>query len=122
MPKPGTPERGTYLTWLFWYQGVFEPVAILSWAGLSHPAVHASAVAATPDAVRGDEVVACIVLKPGQAADEVGDDRRRADDTHGHREGDGIDQEQTEVAPVSGFALGGGERPRARIGHGCPAG
>jgi len=58
----------------------------------------------------------------GQAADEVGDDRRRADDTHGHREGDGIDQEQTEVAPVSGFALGGGERPRARIGHGCPAG
>ena len=36
-----------------------------------HPAVHASAVAATPDAVRGDEVVACIVLKPGQAADEV---------------------------------------------------
>ena len=28
-----------------------------------HPAVQASAVAATPDAVRGDEVLACIVLR-----------------------------------------------------------
>jgi acyl-CoA synthetase (AMP-forming)/AMP-acid ligase II len=44
-----------------------------------HPAVKASAVAATPDAVRGDEVLACIVLKapadlqrqPGLAADIV---------------------------------------------------
>ena len=33
-----------------------------------HPAVKASAVAATPDAVRGDEVLACIVLhEPAQA-------------------------------------------------------
>ncbi|MDM0112626.1 AMP-binding protein [Variovorax sp. J22R133] len=30
-----------------------------------HPAVKASAVAATPDAVRGDEVLACIVLREG---------------------------------------------------------
>ena len=34
-----------------------------------HPAVKASAVAATPDAVRGDEVLACIVLR--DAADEA---------------------------------------------------
>ena len=34
-----------------------------------HPAVAASAVAATPDAVRGDEVMACIVLRAGRAAD-----------------------------------------------------
>ena len=33
----GDPQRGEYLSWLFWYQGVFEPVAILSWAGLTHP-------------------------------------------------------------------------------------
>ena len=38
----GDPQRGEYLSWLFWYQGVFEPVTILSWAGLSHPAVAAS--------------------------------------------------------------------------------
>ena len=38
----GDPQRGQYLSWLFWYQGVFEPVAILSWTGLSHPAIHAS--------------------------------------------------------------------------------
>jgi len=30
-----------------------------------HPAVKASAVAATPDAVRGDEVLACIVMREG---------------------------------------------------------
>ena len=38
----GDPQRGEYLSWLFWYQGVFEPVAILSWTGLSHPAIQAS--------------------------------------------------------------------------------
>ena len=38
----GDPQRGQYLSWLFWYQGVFEPVTILSWTGLSHPAIHAS--------------------------------------------------------------------------------
>lgn len=38
----GDPQRGRYLSWLTWYQGVFEPVAILSWTGLSHPAIHAS--------------------------------------------------------------------------------
>ena len=35
-----------------------------------HPAVHSSAVAATPDTVRGDEVMACIVLKPGVSGDQ----------------------------------------------------
>ncbi|WP_112312025.1 glutathione S-transferase family protein [Pseudogemmobacter bohemicus] len=38
----GHPERGRYLSWLIWYQGVFEPVTILNWAGLKHPAVEAS--------------------------------------------------------------------------------
>lgn len=38
----GDPQRGRYLSWLTWYQGVFEPVTILGWAKLSHPAVTAS--------------------------------------------------------------------------------
>ena len=38
----GDPQRGRYLSWLTWYQGVLEPVAILSWAKLDHPAVWAS--------------------------------------------------------------------------------
>ena len=36
-PKPGTPARGTYLTWLFWYQGVMEPVLMTSAMGIQHP-------------------------------------------------------------------------------------
>ncbi len=35
-----------------------------------HPAVKASAVAATPDAVRGDEVLACIVMREGADASQ----------------------------------------------------
>ncbi|MEZ5824676.1 MAG: glutathione S-transferase family protein [Geminicoccaceae bacterium] len=38
----GDPQRGQYLSWLIWYQGVFEPVAILNWAGIDHPAVKSS--------------------------------------------------------------------------------
>lgn len=38
----GDPQRGRYLSWLFWYQGVFEPVMIMQWAGLDHPAARAS--------------------------------------------------------------------------------
>lgn len=38
----GDPQRGQYLSWLMWYQGVFEPVTILNWAKISHPAVHDS--------------------------------------------------------------------------------
>lgn len=41
-PGPGDSGRGDYLRWLFWYQGVFEPVAILDWAGITHPALTAS--------------------------------------------------------------------------------
>jgi acyl-coenzyme A synthetase/AMP-(fatty) acid ligase len=37
-----------------------------------HPAVKASAVAATPDAVRGDEVLACIVVREGADASQRG--------------------------------------------------
>lgn len=38
----GDPQRGRYLSWLVWSQGVFEPVTILNWAKLEHPAVQAS--------------------------------------------------------------------------------
>lgn len=38
----GDTQRGQYLSWLIWYQGVLEPVAILDWAGVDHPAVKAS--------------------------------------------------------------------------------
>ena len=35
----GDAQRGRYLSWLIWYQGVLEPVTILNWAKLDHPAV-----------------------------------------------------------------------------------
>ena len=41
-PIEGSPQRGEYLSWLFYYQGVMEPVFILHAAGLSHPMVSAS--------------------------------------------------------------------------------
>lgn len=41
-PPPGAPGRGAFLSWLFWYHAVFEPLLMLSWAGLSHPVVEAS--------------------------------------------------------------------------------
>jgi glutathione S-transferase len=39
-PKPGDPRRGEYLTWLFWYQGVMEPVMMCAAMGISHPGLH----------------------------------------------------------------------------------
>lgn len=36
-PKPGTTQRGAYLTWLFWYGSVMEPVLTLAAAGIEHP-------------------------------------------------------------------------------------
>ena len=36
-PAVGSPAWGSYITWLSWYQGVFEPVLILEAAGVSHP-------------------------------------------------------------------------------------
>lgn len=41
-PLPGEPGRGAYLSWLFYYQGVMEPVILLHWAQISHPALDAS--------------------------------------------------------------------------------
>ncbi|MDS9467068.1 glutathione S-transferase family protein [Paracoccus sp. MBLB3053] len=41
-PLPGDPKRGAYLSWLFWYQGVAEPVAILEFTGLHHAAFQAT--------------------------------------------------------------------------------
>ncbi|RJL06424.1 glutathione S-transferase family protein [Paracoccus aestuarii] len=38
----GHPQRGRYLSWLFHYQGVMEPVMILDWVGIAHPAIQAS--------------------------------------------------------------------------------
>jgi glutathione S-transferase len=33
----GEPARGRYLSWLFWYAGVVEPVVITHLLGVSHP-------------------------------------------------------------------------------------
>lgn len=33
----GSPDRGTFLSWLSWYGGVLEPVIVLSLSGLEHP-------------------------------------------------------------------------------------
>ncbi len=41
-PRPGTAERGAYLTWLFWYGSVMEPALICAAAGLSLPSLQAS--------------------------------------------------------------------------------
>lgn len=41
-PRPGETGRGAYLSWLFYYQGIMEPLIVLHWAGLNHPAVTAS--------------------------------------------------------------------------------
>lgn len=41
-PLPGEAGRGAYLSWLFYNQGVMEPLMILHWAELSHPAITAS--------------------------------------------------------------------------------
>ncbi len=36
-PKPGTAMRGAFLTWLFWYGSVMEPVLLMAAAGIDHP-------------------------------------------------------------------------------------
>jgi glutathione S-transferase len=41
-PKPGTAKRGAFLTWMFWYGSVMEPVLTLAAAGMSHPYVSAA--------------------------------------------------------------------------------
>lgn len=41
-PKPGTALRGTYLSWLFWYGSVMEPVLIMDAAEVAHPWLHAA--------------------------------------------------------------------------------
>lgn len=33
----GDPQRGRYLSWLAWYQGVLEPVALFQATGVTHP-------------------------------------------------------------------------------------
>lgn len=41
-PRAGEPGRGAYLSWLAYYQGVMEPVILLHWAQIQHPALQAS--------------------------------------------------------------------------------
>ncbi|WP_298260970.1 glutathione S-transferase family protein [uncultured Litoreibacter sp.] len=36
----GHPQRGEFLSWLFYYQGVVEPVLLLSSAKIEHPLLH----------------------------------------------------------------------------------
>ena len=38
----GHPQRGAFLSWLFYYQGVMEPVLVLDRAKLDHPMLHAT--------------------------------------------------------------------------------
>lgn len=38
----GHPQRGKFLSWLFYYQGVMEPVLVLDWANIEHAALHAT--------------------------------------------------------------------------------
>lgn len=38
-PNHGDPERGNYLTWLFYYAGVVEPVLLCEAMGIKHPAL-----------------------------------------------------------------------------------
>lgn len=38
----GHPQRGRFLGWLFYYQGVMEPVMVLDWAKIDHPALRAT--------------------------------------------------------------------------------
>lgn len=39
-PKQGTAGWGEYLTWLFWYQGVMEPVMMTEAMEIRHPGLH----------------------------------------------------------------------------------
>lgn len=39
-PQPGDPGRGAFLTWLYWYQGVLEPVIWMAMFGADHPGLH----------------------------------------------------------------------------------
>jgi glutathione S-transferase len=41
-PEVGAPGRGAYLSWLFWYGNVLEPVYMHQLAGLAHPVLTAS--------------------------------------------------------------------------------
>lgn len=41
-PPVGTPDWGSYLTWMCWYQGVLEPVMIFDYAKITHPALTAT--------------------------------------------------------------------------------
>ena len=41
-PGPGAPGRGAYLSWLFYYQGVIEPVAHFHLMDISSPALQAT--------------------------------------------------------------------------------
>ncbi|MBW4981503.1 glutathione S-transferase family protein [Mameliella sp. CS4] len=38
----GHPQRGAFLSWLFYYQGVMEPLLVLDWAKVDHPIVQAT--------------------------------------------------------------------------------
>ena len=38
----GHPQRGAFLSWLFYYQGVIEPVALLHYLEIQHPALQAT--------------------------------------------------------------------------------
>ena len=38
-PRPGQPERGSFLSWMAYYGGVVEPAMVAHFTGLEHPAL-----------------------------------------------------------------------------------
>ncbi|WP_050522021.1 glutathione S-transferase family protein [Pseudorhodobacter wandonensis] len=57
-PKIGDPKRGEFLTWMYWYGSVMEPVIVFAALGLDHPGLantfrdHAAAVARIQTALK----------------------------------------------------------------------
>lgn len=41
-PKPGDPDRGAFLSWMYWYGSVMEPVIVHAAIGLDHPGLTAT--------------------------------------------------------------------------------
>ncbi|MCC6006676.1 MAG: glutathione S-transferase family protein [Rhodobacteraceae bacterium] len=70
---PGEPGRGAYLTWLFWYAGVVEPVYLAAALGVAdHPVARAS--------FRGPEAVAARLIAALEGRDWLMGERFTAAD------------------------------------------
>lgn len=41
-PKVGAPDRGAFLTWMYWYGSVMEPVIVHTALEIDHPGLHST--------------------------------------------------------------------------------